>query len=84
MQSLNLRSPAWFELSRPAYVIVLVLIATVIGIGAATVGREQTSIAAKANCVALQESEQRLACYDNAFHRAAAQPAKGANAPLLR
>jgi hypothetical protein len=72
------------DAARPAYVIILVLIALVVGVGAATVGRQQTSMAAKANCVALEENEQRLVCYDNAFHRVAQQPAKGANVPLVR
>ena len=83
MEVPNHRSSAWLDWPDPAYLIALVLIALLLGIGAATVGRQQASMAAKANCVSLDENALRLVCYDKVFHRVPDQPVKGANAPPL-
>lgn len=66
------------------YAIVFLVLAVLIGLGAATFF-EGGALAPKAtDCLALSDGNERLACYDAEFHRVAEQPAKGANAPPTR
>jgi hypothetical protein len=66
------------------YAIVFLVVAVLVGLGAATLF-EQAALTPKAtDCLALSDDNERLACYDAKFHRVAEQPAKGANAPLTR
>jgi hypothetical protein len=66
------------------YAIVFLVVAVLIGLGAATLFERAAWTPKAANCLAVADDNERLACYDAEFHRVAEQPAKGANAPLTR
>ena len=75
--------PDWWSTSLPVYAILAFLIAVLIGIGselwlapALVIGPQPRA------CAVLQGSDARLACYDREFARSAAEPARGAVAPL--
>jgi hypothetical protein len=64
------------------YAVIFLVVAVLVGLGAATLYEQPAWVPTTANCLALADDNERLACYDTEFHRVAEQPAKGANVPL--
>ena len=64
--------------------MIFLVVAVLVGLGAVTFFEQPAWVPTTANCLALADDNERLACYDTEFHRVAEQPAKGANVPLSR
>ena len=64
------------------YAVIFLVVAVLVGLGVVTLYERPAP--STANCLALPDDNERLACYDTEFHRVAEQPAKGATVPLSR
>lgn len=73
------------ERRQSAYVIAALVAAMVLVVALVTYFRDTTppQIASGETCAAIADTNARLQCYDQIFDRAAGEPAKGANAPLV-
>jgi hypothetical protein len=70
--------------SLPAYaILLLMLVALLIGVGSELwSGAASMSGPQPQACTDLPDTDARLACYDQEFHRSPSEPARGALAPL--
>ncbi len=60
----------WFSSDYPSVVIIVSMVALLVGVGAATLRSHNIRATVKPrDCVKLIDDEERLGCYDHAFHR---------------
>ena len=75
--------PDWFSSDYPSVVIIVSMVALLVGVSASTFRSHKLRATAKPrDCVQLIDDEERLGCYDHAFHRLPSWPDGSTDVPL--
>jgi hypothetical protein len=73
----------WFNSDYPSVVIIVLMVALLLGVSASTLRSHNPLFTAEPpDCAKLIQDEERLGCYDHAFHRLPLRPPRGSNVPL--